>query len=108
MFKKVKKINEHATLVRDDRTGIAKIQDGAMGISHSIHANISSTGSVRGMRVRGYWGKKDRAVRAGSFTYNIDSLVSDENSEYDKILKAECRCAAYLERRKDKPQVQGR
>lgn len=74
-----------------------------MGASHSIHANISSTGSVRGMCDRGYWGKKDRAVRAGSFTYNIDSIVSDENPECDKVLKAACRCAARLERRKEKP-----
>lgn len=108
MFKKVKKLDDYTTLLRDDRTGIAKIQDGRLGFAHSIHANISSSGSVRGMRDRGYWGKKDRAVRAGSFTYNIDSLVSDDNPEYDKILKAECRCAACLERRMEKPKPQGR
>lgn len=73
-----------------------------MGVSHSIHANIAAGGSTIGMKKLGYWQKEDRVVRSGGYKYNIDTLVSDENPKYDKILKEECRCPACLERRMER------
>ena len=37
----------------------------------SIHPSIHYTGSVRGMKKLGYWGKYDRCVRCGSYIYNL-------------------------------------
>ncbi len=43
-----------------DENGTAWIEDGRTGLGISVHANISSSGSVSDMKARGYWGKKDR------------------------------------------------
>ena len=56
----IRKIENHVNLYRDDKTGIAWIEDGRTGLGISVHANISSSGSVSDMKARGYWGKKDR------------------------------------------------
>ena len=98
MKKLIRKINENVTLYRDDRTGIAWIQDGTTGLIYSVHPNIDSTGSVRGMKDRGFWGKKDKTVRCGGYIYNISKFCYDENT-YDKIVADECRCECCLERR---------
>lgn len=37
----------------------------------AIHPSIHYTGSVRGMKSKGYWGKHDVCVRCGSFIYNL-------------------------------------
>jgi len=101
MLKKIKKLDDGATLMRDDRTGIAAIHNGRDGINYTLHPSIDKTGSVRGMKKLGYWGKDDRVVRTGSYQYNIDHVVSTENEKYDKILKQECRCSACLMRRNE-------
>lgn len=94
----IREIEQSVNFYRDDRTGIAWIEDGRTGLGHSVHANISTTGSVRGMKEQGYWKKKDRVVRSHGWAYNIDTLVID--GELDKIVAAECRCQACIERRK--------
>lgn len=60
----IRQIEEHVNLYRDDKNGIAWIEDGRTGLGLSVHANISSSGSVSGMKTCGYWGKKDRTVRS--------------------------------------------
>ena len=95
----VMKIEEHKLLYRDNKTGIAWVEDGTVGLSYSIHPNIDASGSTIGMRKCGYWGKTERVVRCGSWKYNIDRLVYDENNKYEKIVLDECRCDACLERR---------
>lgn len=95
----VRQIEDHKTLYRDDRTGIAFIEDGTVGLSYSVHPNIDASGSTIGMKKLGYWGKKDRVVRCNGFKYNIDHLVYDENNKYEKIVADECRCDACVERR---------
>ena len=40
--------------------------------------NIHKTGSVRGMKNKGYWRKSDIAIKCGNYIYNIDSLNEDE------------------------------
>lgn len=57
---------------------------------HSCHSNIDASGSVRGMRDRGYWGKRDRAVRSRGWIYNIDSLIV--SGRLNEIAQAYCRC----------------
>jgi hypothetical protein len=93
----VRTIREHVKLYRDDKTGIAWVEDGETGCGHSAHPNISTTGSIAGMRNLGYWNKDERCVRSHGFVYNIDRLsVSDE---LDKIAASECRCQACIERK---------
>ncbi len=39
------------------------------------HPSIHYTGSVRGMKELGFWGKKDRCVRCGSYIYNLSQTI---------------------------------
>lgn len=100
MKKLIRNLDECRRLYRDDRTGIAWIEDGSTGMGISIHANISDTGSVRGMKECGYWRKSDRTIRSHGFIYNIDTLSYDKNNALERMLmSAECKCAACIERR---------
>ena len=95
----IREIKPHISLYRDSNTGIAWIADGTTGLGVSVHANISSSGSVAGMRDRGYWGREDRVERSHGFAYNIDSFVCDPNNELELIVASECMCAGCQERR---------
>ena len=97
----VREIEKHINLYRDDKNGIAWIEDGTTGMGISIHANIHSSGSVRGMRDRGYWCRKDRTVRSHGWIYNIDTFICDKNDELEMIVANECMCEACLERRNE-------
>lgn len=99
MKKMIKKIEENVILYRDDKNGIAWIEDGRTGNGISVHSNISSTGSVVGMKNAGYWGKKDRTIRSHGWIYNIDSFVCDKRDELEMIVADECRCQGCIERR---------
>lgn len=44
-------------------------------LDKSIHPSIHCTGSVRGMKKLGYWGKNDRCVRCGQFIYNLSIFI---------------------------------
>ena len=93
----IREVKPYAKLYRDDRTGIAWIEDGSTGCGHSVHANIDTSGSVRGMKQLGYWRKEDRVIRSHGFAYNIDTLVISDI--LDKIVAKECQCEACMERR---------
>lgn len=95
----IRKIDEYINLYRDDKTGIAWIEDGRTGLEISVHGNIDSSGSVSGMKTLGYWGKKDRIVRSHGWIYNIDSFVCDKGNKLEMIVADECRCQGCLERR---------
>jgi hypothetical protein len=86
----IKQVGEYQKLYRDDKTGIAWVENGSTGLGHSCHPNIDSSGSVKGMKDRGYWGKKDRTVRSHGFIYNIDHLVISD--ELDQIANDHCQC----------------
>jgi hypothetical protein len=60
------------------KNGIATILDPSTGLIHSCHPNISTTGSIRGMKKLGYWGKNDHIVRKGGFYYNKSILVIND------------------------------
>ena len=94
----IRKINKYATLYRDDKNGIAWIEDGSTGLGHSCHPNIAANGSVIGMKNLGYWDRKDRIVQSHGFKYNIDRFVIDRNDDLDLIVAKECRCQACLNR----------
>ena len=83
-------IRPHVKLYRDPKTGIAWVEDGEAGVGHSCHPNIDRTGSVRGMKARGYWGKTDRTVRSHGWIYNIDKLSM--SSDLDEAACRYCRC----------------
>lgn len=86
----IKEIRPYVELYRDNETGIAWVEDGTTGNGHSCHPNIGASGSVRGMKQRGYWGKNDRTVRCHGFIHNIDRLVVTD--ELDEIARQHCRC----------------
>lgn len=98
MKQKIREIAEHVVLYRDDKNGIAWIEDGRIGIGISIHPNISATGSVRGMRKTGRWGKADRVVRSHGWIYNIDRMAYNPKDPLENIVAESCRCKACLER----------
>jgi len=83
----------HAHLYRDSDTGIAWVEDGSSGVSHSAHPNIDDSGSVSGMKHLGYWGDNDRTVTSNGFIYNIDRCVVDD--DYDQLARDHCRCGGH-------------
>jgi hypothetical protein len=86
----IAQLGPHQKLYRYDGTGIAVVEDTSTGSGHSAHPNISATGSVRGMKARGFWGKHDRCVRSGSWVYNVSRcLITDK---YDRIAAEHCQC----------------
>lgn len=95
----IRQIEEHVILYRDDKNGIAWIEDGRTGLGISVHSNIDVSGSVSGMKALGYWGKKDRTVRSHGWIYNIDSFVCDKDNELEMIVADECRCQGCIERK---------
>lgn len=100
----LREIAPHMLLYRDDRTGIAWIEDGNTGCEISVHPNIAASGSVRGMKQLGYWDKADRTVRSHGFIYNMDHVAfswddKDKNHVYETIVANECRCQGCLERK---------
>lgn len=96
----VREVNQYANLYRDDKTGIAWIEDGSTGLRHSCHPNTNKSGSIIGMKQRGYWDKSDRVFQSHGWKYNISRLVVDEKDELDLIVADECMCQACIERRK--------
>jgi hypothetical protein len=86
----VRDLGNYKELHRDPRTGIAWVEDGSTGIGHSAHSNIDASGSVRGMRERGYWKKDDVVVRSHGFIYNISSYVVSD--DLDRIAAENCQC----------------
>lgn len=78
------------SLHRDVRTGLAWVTDGKTGLSHSAHPNIDVTGSIRGMKGLGYWGKKDRIVRCRGYYHNVSKLAVHDY--LDKVAAEHCHC----------------
>jgi hypothetical protein len=87
----VQEVRPHVKLYRDPKTGIAWIEDGTSGTGTSAHPSIHSSGSVRGMKDRGWWGKKDRTVRSHGFIYNIDHAVGVRTPD-DELVRNMCEC----------------
>jgi len=86
----LKTVGPHKTLKRDLKTGIAWVEDGSTGMAHSCHPNIHHTGSVAGMKRKGYWRKDARTVRSHGFIYNIDEVVV--HGPLDEAACRACRC----------------
>ena len=86
----IKDLGNYKVLYRDSKTGIAFVENGSTGNTHSCHANIDATGSVRGMKKLGYWRKDSRTARCHGTIYNIDSLVVTD--KLDEVAREHCRC----------------
>ena len=86
----IREVREYVTLHRDPRTGIAWVRNGTTGLEHSAHANIHHTGSVAGMKVKGYWQKDARTVRSHGYIYNIDTLFVDDADDRTAALACQC------------------
>lgn len=87
----VQTVRPYVELYRDPKTGIAWIEDGTSGTGLSAHPNISATGSIRGMRDRGWWGKTDRTVKSHGWIYNIDKVAGGDSPD-DKLVRNACDC----------------
>ena len=84
-------VRPHVTLHRCPRTGLAWVEDRTTGTATSAHPNISATGSVRGMKDRGYWQRDAATLRTRGFIYNV-SVTAPESTDDDRLALAECRC----------------
>ena len=93
----IKTIEQYVDLYRCPRTGIAWVENGKTGSGHSAHPNIDSTGSIKGMKSRGYWREKDRTKKTNGTIYNIDKLVISD--PLDQIAADHCQCPACNELR---------
>ena len=96
----VRRVGQYQELHRDRKTGIAWVENGATGLGHSCHSNIDASGSVPGMKDRGYWGRKDRTVRSHGYIFNTSSLVYNREDPFDVIAAEACECVGCRERRK--------
>ena len=105
MRKFIRKIEDCINLYRDDKCGIAWIEDGTTGLVISVHSNIHYSGSIRGMKNRGYWDKKDRVIRSNGYIYNIDSFICDKNNKLEMIVANECMCQSCIERRNNQTKM---
>jgi len=83
-------IKPYVDLYRDDRTGIAIVEDGTSGTGHGPHPSIDSSGSVRGMKELGHWRKDAQTVRALGYIFNTSVIVVD--TDLDRIAWANCEC----------------
>ncbi len=90
-------VGDYKDVYRNTITGIAFVQDGSTGMRHSCHANIDASGSIRGMKKLGYWGKDDRTVKCNGTIYNVSSYVVSD--ELDKIAAQYCECIGCLKRK---------
>ncbi len=90
MREKVRDVGPYQVLYRDPDTGIAWVENGSTGTSHSVHPNIDASGSVKGIKDLRYWGAEDRTVQSHGFIFNIDRTVIDD--DLDALAAAECRC----------------
>ena len=87
----VQEVRPYVKLYRDPKTGVAWIEDGRSGTGLAAHPSIDATGSIRGMKDHGWWGKKDRTVRSHGFIYNIDQAAGGESAD-DKLVRNMCDC----------------
>lgn len=44
-------------------------------IQKAQHPSIHYTGSVKGMKKLGYWGKNDICIRCGQYIYNLSIFI---------------------------------
>lgn len=100
VFVKLIDQDPHLKLYRDPKTGIAWIEDGHTGLGYSCHPNIDASGSVAGMKRKGWWGKNDRTVRSHGFIYNIDLLSLSE--DLDQVACDYCQCGGKHSGRPDR------
>ena len=98
----IRNIAPYKNLYRDDKSGIAWIEDGSSGNCVSVHSNIDKSGSVKGMKNSGYWRKTYRTIRSHGYIYNIDSFICNQNDEMEMIISNECMCQGCIERRENK------
>ena len=94
----IREIRPYVKLYRDPKTGIAWIENGSTGTATSIHPNIASSGSVAGMKKRGYWGTNDRTVKSHGFIYNIDIPLPIRDDD-DRAVLNTCNCGGAHERK---------
>lgn len=99
----IKKLGEFAELYRDTENGIAWVEDGSTGMGHGAHPNIDKSGSVKGMKNRGYWGRGDRTVQSHGFIHNVDVFCAHDLLDY--VASESCECVGCQSRRRTSPTI---
>jgi len=84
----IKTLRPNVTLHRDEQTGLAWVENGEAGISHTCHPNIS--GSAAWMKQQGYWHQSDQLLRNRGFVYNLSQLVCSD--DLDEVARSHCQC----------------
>jgi len=92
MRTKVMEIMPDVALYRDDKTGIAMVEDGRNGNNCTLHPNIDSSGSVDGMVNQGYWSRADKTVQAMGAIHNISVYVPEADPQINAALHEHCQC----------------
>lgn len=85
----IAKLDDNKTVYRY-KCGIAVIVINGDYYSHDCHPSIHKSGSIHGMKAKGYWGKDDVIVRAGDWLYNTSRFCCHD--EFDRIAARFCRC----------------
>lgn len=98
MIVKEKELDGCHTLYRDSNNGLAWVSDTSSGMCYSAHPNIMRSGSVKGMKALGYWGKHDKVIESHGYKYNISRLVVSDT--WDKVAADHCHCSECMNRRK--------
>lgn len=90
-------IQPNVEVYQNPMTGIAWVKDGRNGLSYSCHPNIHKTGSVKGMKARGYWDPDDEVVSSNGFKYNTSHFIVSDG--LDSIAANYCECRQCLLRK---------
>lgn len=69
------------------KKGIARIFDTHNGTIYECYPNIHSSGSVSGMKAKGYWQKDAKTIRLGGVIFNISSLIGDKNNRWEVLVE---------------------
>ncbi|MCC8014666.1 MAG: hypothetical protein LIO87_05675 [Eubacterium sp.] len=48
----------------------------------AVHPSIHYTGSVKGMKDLGFWGKNDKCVMCSQYIYNLSIFISNQQKRF--------------------------
>lgn len=98
-YKLIGIINPSMLVFRDEKTGVAWIDDEITGLHYTVHPNIHGKGSVIGMKASGAWKKHDKIARVNGFIYNISNFICDNDNPFEMLIANNCMCEGCRTRR---------
>lgn len=58
---------------------ICTIWNESLGMEHCAHPNIDKTGSVKGMKSRGFWREEDKIYSKGGYHFNMSKVTFSDD-----------------------------